>query len=184
MGRYPAARSALTAQMWYSAEYWRLASSRTVKTRSGSSSRCAQRWPKPPKRLLASPKQPSTGGAEELPRGPSTVVERRGRSAVLPRPQSVDKCPGEPCLRGSRPGETSLEPFDGRSGAEPPLSPIALPTSRALGRQRGSRSDPALLKSERGGSPLRVSAGSSPPSSPTPAPRPHRQAKARARLTD
>jgi len=145
MGRYPAARSALTAQMWYSAEYWRLASSRTVKTRSGSSSRCAQRWPKPPKRLLASPKQPSTGGAEELPRGPSSVVERRGRSAVLPRPRSVDKCPGEPCLRGSRPGETSLEPFDGRSGAEPPLSPIALPTSRALGRQRGVRSDPALL---------------------------------------
>ena len=54
-------------------------------------------------------------------------------------------------------GETSLEPLAGRSGVEPPFSPIALPTSRALGRQRGVRSDPALLRSAGRASPLRVS---------------------------
>jgi hypothetical protein len=61
--------------------------------------------------------------------------------------------------RAAAQGKTSLEPFDGRSGAEPPLPPIALPTSRALGRQRGVRSDPALLRSAGRASPLRVSIG-------------------------
>jgi MFS family permease len=39
------------------------------------------------------------------------------------------------------------------------VTPIALPTSRALGRQRRVRSDPALLRSAGRSSPLRVSIG-------------------------
>jgi hypothetical protein len=53
---------------------------------------------------------------------------------------------GSEVLRRLRPADKSARATSaGRSGAEPPLSPIALPTSRALGRQRGSGPTPHSL---------------------------------------